>query len=272
VVSIVCVGEITVDRYLDSGRVYIGGISLNFAVNARRCGAERVALLSAVGDDAGGALARQKLARERVDHSHVITLPGPTARQDVRIVEGERFFPPGGYAAGVLADLRLGHNDLEFIAGFDVLVVPVFRQIEHLARAALATPGFQGRRVADLLDGTDLGERLEGLAALLPFLDIAFISSDEHTVALLETLARNSGTLIVATLGAAGSVAWHQGTRMFQPALPVAQPVDSTGCGDAFQAAFTVTYLHGASIAAALAAGAARAAEVLQHYGATDDA
>lgn len=241
-------------------------------MNARRCGAEHVALLSAVGDDAAGRLARAKLAREGVDGSRVLTLPGATAHQDIRIIDGDRFFPPGGYGAGVLADFQLNAADLAFLAGFDVLVMPIFRQIEHLARAAFNAPGFQGRRVADFLDGADLGDGLRELTSFLPLLEIGFISGDEQTIARVEAPARDLDALVVVTLGAAGSVALVNGERIFQPALPVATPIDSTGCGDAFQAAFSVAYLHGASIAAALAAGAERAARVLQHYGATDDA
>lgn len=270
--SILCIGEITVDRYLDLGREHIGGISLNFAVNARRRGVERVALISAVGNDAGGMLARQKLACEGIDHSRVATIAGPTAHQDIRIVDGERFFPPGGYGAGVLAGFHLTAADLAFAADFEIMMTPVFRQIEHLAHAAFMAPGFQGRRVADFLDGADLGVDLEELARYTQFLDIGFISGDETTIAQAEAIARDATALIVVTLGAAGSVALYQGQRLFQPALPVAQPVDSTGCGDAFQAAFSVAYLNGATIDAALAAGAERAAEVLRHYGATDDA
>ena len=47
-----------------------------------------------------------------------------------------------------------------------------------------------------------------------------------------------------------------------------AEQVDTTGCGDAFQAAFTVAWAGGASIKEALRAGARRAAEVVRYLGA----
>jgi fructoselysine 6-kinase len=55
-----------------------------------------------------------------------------------------------------------------------------------------------------------------------------------------------------------------------QAAIQVDNPVDSTGCGDAFQAAFTVNYFRDGIVAAALHQGAIQAARVLNHFGAFD--
>lgn len=270
--NVVCIGEITIDRYLDLGRDLVGGISLNVAVNARRCGARRVGLVSCVGNDPGGVLARAKLLREGVEESHVRTLHGATARQDIRMLPGgERLFPPGGYHPGVLADLRMADDDLEYLRTFDVAVVPVFRQIEHIVRAVLDDPGFAGRRVADFLDGADLGAGLQSLTAYLPRLDLAFVSGGAETVAQLAPLARAFRGMIVVTLGAEGSVAIAGDERVFQPALPAPEPVDTTGAGDAFQAAFALSYFADGDVRRALARGAERAAEVLRHYGATGE-
>ncbi len=70
-----------------------------------------------------------------------------------------------------------------------------------------------------------------------------------------------------------GSCALVRGTRTRVPATPVplAECVDTTGCGDAFQAAFTVEYLRSHRIETALCAGARRAALVIRHLGATSD-
>ena len=55
---------------------------------------------------------------------------------------------------------------------------------------------------------------------------------------------------------------------MMQPAVDVKKIVDTTGCGDAFQAAFTVSYFKDGDIRKALKAAAQQAAKVIQHYGA----
>jgi sugar/nucleoside kinase (ribokinase family) len=167
-----------------------------------------------------------------------------------------------------LANYRLGPEALAFIRTFDVVLAPFFQQIAHLFEAALGDPALRGRRAADFLDGGDCGPDLGVLLAWLGRLDVAFISAERGAVARLRPHATRSHTLLVITHGAAGSTALHADQEYYQPALPVAHPLDSTGCGDAFQATFLCTYLAGASIPAALAQGAAVAARVLQHYGA----
>ncbi|MEP7346524.1 MAG: PfkB family carbohydrate kinase, partial [Gemmatimonadaceae bacterium] len=68
--KIVAVGECTRDRYVDRTVETVGGISLNFAVNARRCGAEHVAIVSCIGPDVAGDRIGAALAREGIDATH----------------------------------------------------------------------------------------------------------------------------------------------------------------------------------------------------------
>jgi sugar/nucleoside kinase (ribokinase family) len=272
-VRVAAVGECTRDRYLDAGIDAVGGISLNFAVNARRSGAGEVALVSCTGSEGGDTAIRRKLAAEGVDATHLHTMAGATASQAIRVTEGgERFFPAGGYDPGVLAAFRLDAADLAFIATFDVVATPYYRQVDHLFHPAMEA-GANAMRVADLLDGEDLGAGLAGLDPLLDVLDVAFISGGDAMVDLLLPRSRQARTLIVVTHGAGGSSALRDGVRLFEPAAPVPleERVDSTGCGDAFQAAFTVEYFRHRDLARSLRAGAARAAEVIRHLGATGD-
>lgn len=96
--KIVAVGECTIDRYLDRRVETVGGISLNFAVHARRAGAS-AALVSATGTDPGHAAIHAVLAREGVDARHLHQQLGPTASQAIHLTAGERNFLPGGYTA-----------------------------------------------------------------------------------------------------------------------------------------------------------------------------
>ena len=265
-------GECTRDHYADSGTDAVGGISLNFAVAARRSGADRVALVSCTGLDRPGDGIRQLLGREGVDTTHLHSLPGATASQAIRVVAGgERIFPAGGYDPGVLATFHLDEDDSAFVGTFDIVVAPYFRQIKHLFDAAMRAAAGDAKRVADLLDGEDLGTDLSGLDALLDTLDVVFISGDDGTVEHLLPRSRQTRTIIVVTHGANGSSALAGGIRHFAPAVPVPidERIDTTGCGDAFQGAFTVEYYRHDDLARALRAGAVRAATVIRHYGAT---
>lgn len=269
---IAAVGECTIDRYPERGEERAGGISLNFAIHARRAGAEEVALVSCTGTDSAASAVRARLDAEGIDARQMHTLPGATASQVIHLAAGgERVFPPGGYDAGVLAEFRLGETDLALLRSVDVVAVPVFRQLEHLADAVLRAPDLSAMRVADLLDGTDLGVDLAGLDRLLDAFELLFVSGDDVLRERLALRSRSTRSVLVVTHGSAGSSALVRGDRISIPAepVPLAECVDSTGCGDAFQAAFTVQYARSRDIGASLRAGAARAAQVIRHLGAT---
>jgi len=268
--KIVSVGEITIDHYLGLNRSFVGGISLNFAVHAKRCGAEVVSLVSSVGADEGGRRVLERLEQEGIDASHIAILPGETARIDIRVMaRGERIFPPGGFHRNVLDDFRLSDSDLAFIRHHDILAFLYdYSQPDSLGNRVMVELDFDGRRVADFGDWADYGGDYDGLFSVLETLDVGFISGSRTAVEALLPVSRRCKGLIVVTLGAEGSAALVDGAPLFQSAQPVPAPIDSTGCGDAFQAAFTVAYFRTNSVQQALRRGAAQAATVLQHYGA----
>ena len=261
---IVSVGECTIDHYLDLDKRFVGGIALNFAVHAKRCGAEEVALVSCAGvGDA--ARIRQSLAAEAVDATYVAAKPGLSARQDIRLRPGgERIFPPGGYSPGVLDGFQLDEGAAQFVCAHDVIACALFSQVEPLFAQVLALPT-EARRVADFLDLLDYTGPTEITERYTDYLSIAFISGDLALAERLRPLSRASRCLMVITLGAGGSLALVNGEPLYQAAIPVARVVDTTGCGDAFQAAFTVAFVRSGNAARALRAGAEQAALVTQH-------
>lgn len=266
---IVSVGECTIDHYLDLQKEFAGGISLNFAVNCKRSGAENVSLVSCIGEDHGLRIL-QELASEGVDVSHVTMKPGATARQNITLAaSGDRIFPHGGYQAGVLDGYQLNDNELEFVKCHNILSSALFTQVEPLFRQVMELP-FEGWRVADFLDLSDYNKGISVVEQVIERLTIAFISGDQETMEKLRPLSRVSNCLIVVTLGADGSVALVKGEPIYQPSLKVTNVVDSTGCGDAFQAAFTVSYWREHDVRSALHCGAQQAARVIQHHGAIE--
>lgn len=271
---IAAVGECTIDRYPDLGVSRVGGISLNFAVHARASGAEHVSLVSCTGDDAGAEMVRATLAAAGVDATRVRQRHGRTASQVIKLAAGgERNFPPGGYNPGVLADVRLDEGDLVWLRSVDIIAIPVFTQIIPLVAPVIEHRDVAAMRVADLLDGADLGESLEGIDALLDRFDVLFISGDESLADALLPRSRGARSVIVVTHGARGSSALVHGQQHVAPSelVPLEACVDSTGCGDAYQAAFTVSYARDRDIPAAMRAGAHRASRVIRHLGGVAD-
>jgi fructoselysine 6-kinase len=269
--KIVSVGEITIDHYLNLNRSFVGGISLNFAIHAKRAGAEQVSLVSRVGTGEDGRRVLSKLAVEGVDASHVIAVKGKTAQIDIENLSGgERIFPEGGFHRNVLEHFQLSPADQVFIRGHDILVTLFegFRPgsvFDQLTRQF----DFEGTILVDFGPWPAGEEAFPRTIPLIKAVDLAFISGDHAVVEALLPLSRQLATLIVVTMGPEGSAALVDGHRLFQPAEPVPLPLDSTGCGDAFQAAFCVAYFRTGDIRHALQQGAAQAAAVLQHYGAS---
>lgn len=267
--KLVSIGEATADFYPQHQQTYVGGISLNFAVHAKRCGADFVSLVSCVGDDAHGQMILSRLDQEHINRSHVTVHSGKTAYCEIVILEnGERYFPPNSYHQHVLATYEPSPVDLNFIQQHDILVSRfdisyTKATFDHVMKQM----PFAGKRVADFGDWYDYAGREAQILPYLPHIDLAFVSGEPETINYF--LPHSHGkTQWVITLGAEGSVALQNGKVIRQTAVSVPQIIDTTGCGDAFQAAFTVNYFQTSTLAQALNAGANHATQTLTHLGA----
>ncbi len=264
---IVVIGEVAIDRYVKQNLLFVGGIGLNFAVYAKQSGAEQVAMVGCVGDEALGAWVLATLATTGIDTSHVAVLAGKTTTCEIVVTEAaERFFPPGGYHSNVLDQLQLTATAQQFISSYAIAATQWQGAGSDALLAQFLQLPRQVKRVVDFGDWRAGGAL--PLLTTLDALDLAFFSGDQTTFEFLAPLARQTPCLIVVTLGAGGSVALTAPQPHYQPALGVDQVVDSTGCGDAFQAAFTTSYFRDGDIPCALKRGAQQAAQVLQHFGA----
>ncbi len=268
--KLVSIGEASADYYPINQQTRVGGISLNFAVQAKRCGCPAVALVSRIGDDSNGQLILDKLAQEQIDARHVEIVAGKTAHCEIEVRDnGERFFPPDSYHQHVLADFVPGAAAIDFIATQDVIVCRYdISYSKEAFERIICDRSLVGTKIADFGDWFDYGDQIAKITPYLDFLDLAFISGDQATVAYFRPIAQHCKAQLVITLGDQGSVAFAAGDTIYQPAIPVANIIDSTGCGDAFQAAFSVDYLHHHDLASALHSGAVHASLTLQHLGA----
>jgi len=267
--NIVCVGDCGVDHYLPSDDLFFGGITANFARNARQAFPVKdiVRIVSAVGNDDGAKLVLSSLANAGID-CHISRLSGATPIQYIEIQpDGERSFVR--YEEGVLGDFRFDETQQQIISQSDLLVAPVYLQIVGLFADLMSihTAGCTAIDFADFLQhpNFDLLERY------MEQIDIGFFglsSADGATIAHIGELAREHNKLFVVTLGAAGSRAYLGGTRIDCAATPVNDVIDTTGAGDAFAAGFLSRYCHGQRVQDSLAAGAARAAHAIQQLGA----
>jgi ribokinase len=252
-------GETVGDGVLTSGH---GGKGSNQAVGAARLGAD-VALLTAIGSDAAGADAVAMWADEGIDAGSVVRAPGSTMTGFILLNDaGENSI---AIAPGALDALRPEHAD-DFrpqIARADFVLVsleiplPVALRVLQIATdegvptilnpapAPRPLSAAEWRTVTYLTPNRSEAEALLGGADLPPG-------------ELASELARLAGCTVIMTVGDEGAlVVSPAGTQMIEP-VPAAAVVDTTGAGDAFNAALAVALAGGCAPADA-AAWAARA-------------
>ncbi len=250
------------DLFPERGFEAPGGNALNVAVQCRRSGAEEVAVLGAVGTDARGDKIIRFLQSRGVDVSRLCRREGRTASHEIVISEsGDRLFLPGKFDGGVGRRFVLSPEDWEFAQTFDIAAMTLGDR--NLPEARRRLKGRTGLAV-DFMTARDP----DIIAEMLPDIELAFVSGNEKLAKQLKPCSKGRASPIVVTFGPAGSAALFQGETIFQPAMAVEEVADTTGCGDAYQGAFTVEWLRSRDARQALRAGAAAAAAVLARPGA----
>lgn len=261
---VACFSVAAMDHFVQIDEHLVGGNALNQAVRFRRMG-HRSAFIGALGTDWSGDQIAVLLASYSVDVSHTHRVSGKTAtNQIVNDAEGERYGVDGAWEGGVYEQYRLTPSDWAFLAGFDVWAThannPSYADaLEHKDDRQFMAVDFLHLEDYELLE-----------KSLNAAVDIAYSGGTADMVDDLARAARvHPHSIIVLTLGKEGSIAFYGQETFAQKALPVERVVDTTGCGDAFQAGFTATYYRTRDIRASLLAGAELGRETALHYGAT---
>jgi ribokinase len=237
-----------------------GGKGANQALAARRAGAD-VVLIGATGRDRFSDAALALLTADGVDLDHVAQVNEPTG-------------------AAFIATDRAGANQIIVAAGANAAVRPdALRQLELAAEDILLLQRevpeeacLQAARTMKQAGGRvilNLAPAEEPAPALLYQLDILIVNEHEAMVlaealgwserdpdAIARRIDAERHIAAVATLGAAGVVAWIGGNRHRLEA-PHVDVVDTVAAGDSFVGAFAAALVAGKDMAAALRDGLA---------------
>lgn len=244
-------GETVVGRAF---RVDHGGKGSNQAVGAARLGTD-VELLTAIGEDAFGAGALALWAAEGVGARAVARVALPTMAGAILVdAEGENRIV---IAQGALSALMPEHVDAfaPAIAAADVCLVQLEIPVET-AHRALEVARREGVRT--VLNPAP-APRAPLPAGMLELVD--HLTPNESEAAALGETVDGAGH-VVLTLGAEGARCGAERV----PAFPAAV-VDTTGAGDAFNAAFAVSLAEGYPEAEAVRWGCAAGAHMVEHAG-----
>ncbi len=228
-----------------------GGVARNIAENLARLGVP-VALITALGDDAGGASLRASCRELGIRLDRSVEVPGHPSSTYMAIMDEE-----GDMALG-LSDMRiLDHVTPEHLES----CAPLLSEADVVAADACLTTETLERLVNGpcakvFIDPVSIGkcrrmERLLGrfYCVKMNRMEAAYLAgmSIETGGDLDETARRMlaSGVKkLYITLGAEGVFFAEEGNSGRVPAIPLL-PVNATGAGDAFTAAAVYGELHG---------------------------
>ena len=267
-----------------------GGKGSNQAVAARRLGAE-ISLLTAVGDDASASTARDLWADEGIDVSGILTVPDAATMTGVIIVdegaENRIVIAPGALDHFSAEDVRARAGLIESADALIVcLEIPMETACEALRigrEAGVLTvlnPAPARPVPSDIFSCIDvITPNLTEAKALLEEHgshglgaesgsgadETSSAGADEEAERLALALHEITGSQVVLTLGGDGSVvADSRGARLVAPQPPV-DLVDTTGAGDSFTAALTVSLIEGDDLETSARRAAAVGAHVVAH-------
>lgn len=250
-----------VDFFPELDKIYVGGNSLNFATQCRLSGIENVSVLGAVGKDKFGSLIEDHLDKLKIDHRRLYRIDEPTASNKIFIDKnGDRYFKEDSWNGGAFDVFRLTEEDWEQIEDSDIIAMPAG---DPNLSELLKRRNNNQLIVVDFLDY--LG--IDFIRKHIDHIDIIFLSGKEDLLDELSELSKSSRKMIIATLGEKGSIAFHKNEKYFQDAIKVDKIVDTTGCGDAFHAAFSIEWVHSGNVQKSLNAGTEAASKVLRFIG-----
>ncbi|MCK9170140.1 MAG: PfkB family carbohydrate kinase [Treponema sp.] len=258
--KVACFSVAAMDYFPQQNEYFAGGNSLNQTIRFKQSGHES-AFVGALGTDKAGDRIEDLLRKYSVDISHMYRMEGNTAcNQIIDDDNGERTGVAGAWHSGVYDTFVLHETDWQYIADFDIWAThangPNYEQaLVHKRNTNFLTVDFLHFSTYELLE--------KGLESV----DIAYFGGVRNQLEELTAISKHYKGIIVLTLGAEGSVAVKDGVTYWQNALPVEKVVDTTGCGDAFQAGFSAEYYLTHDIEKSLAAGAALGRSAALHYG-----
>lgn len=237
-----------------------GGAATNVAVALARLGA-RVRLLGFIGSDEAGSFLLQRLSALPLDLRYVRRVEKPTGRVYVVLDR-----------SGRRAMLALRGANAELKPGF--IGPEALAEVEHLhlssTKPALTEWLLAEAKKAGLTTSYDPGsavasEGFERLRAALSHVDVLLVNEREACMLGLENLRQGFKGLLVVKRGPLGSEAPFEGVSA--PGFEVSA-VDTTGAGDAFNAAFLVCWKLGMELSECLLLANAAGALKASRYGA----
>lgn len=260
--KLLALGTCCVDVYPQKQRVTPGGEALNVAIQLSERDDVDVYLMGLIGKDDYAQAIIKSLDGRKIDTTHLYQVDGSTAHHVIHINhEGDRYFTEGAWHGGVSANLTFNTDDKALFIDIDAVMVTLW---EPNLQSLLQYKVENNFLIAvDFNDQRDFSK----WEPLIDDIDIFFSSAHEDMKPIFFERSKRSRTLFVLTFGEHGSVAYHKGQVFECAAEKVAEVIDTTGCGDCYQAHFVAEFLKTKDIQKAMKRATLEASKVTQYVG-----
>lgn len=251
------------DVFWGTNEIRPGGEALNFAAVACSYPQLSLSLIGAVGNDDAGKEIIRSVSHKPIDISNVHIIDGGVTASNITYLteKGDRYYKPDSWNGGVFQNFAISESDIFKMNDSDIIHInfscPNFYDVLSLKSEC----GYK------LSVDFDVLRDFNGLERVLENTDFFFISADDSIMPVLKAFSKRFSGIFVGTLAERGSAAYFCGNEYTASAVPVKAIVDTTGCGDSFQAGFIGSYTLYNDIEKALNEGARAASKTLSHIG-----
>lgn len=256
--NVVAMVDSCIDVYLNQGRFYPTGNSVDFAINLRQLGGN-VTEMTALGNDIFAEAITTCLEMRGVALRVISHIAQPTAVAKMEMVHGDRKHLE--FMGNALEDISLSDGDIEFLKQFDIVYAERWAHVGRMLPAA-KQPG--------QLWVYDFSKRLEQESnnAILPFIDYAFFSyerDDDYIRDFLVKCLERGARCAIAMLGKNGSLA-YDGDRFYTESSENVKVVNTVGAGDSYIAGFVYGLTMGDDVRGCMQRGKAQATKIVQLF------
>lgn len=237
--------EIPIDNKLQmlEHLVQGGGPAATAAVAAARLGVN-ASFIGIVGDDEPGKRIIRDFESENVSTDGIRIREGAESAVGYCWIEQSTGKRSVAWTRGTLKELQADEVDFELIRNAKILHID-----GHNPKAALAA--VKEAEKHNVIVNFDAGTLRDGVTELLPYVTILITSElfarqysgEEDLEKALLKLGEIGAPVTGLTMGEHGSLLLDNGKILHCPAFKI-KPVDTTGAGDVFHAAFGVRYLE----------------------------
>jgi ribokinase len=266
--------KINVDRYDFS----MGGNATNVAVGLARLGL-KATLCSEIGDDEMSIKIRNSLAQENIERLFMVQVPGRSNFSVIINFKGERT---------IFSEHFERENNFEIVDATAkyVYITSLGTKWHHAYKNALEFAKSTGAKIAFNPGNPQFKDGKEVVHEVLENTDILFLNKEEAEKLLfnhygekdddsdgyLEKLATKlqkiGPKVVVITNGKDGSYCLDDKGEFHKQPMQPGEPVERTGAGDSYTAAFLAAVILEKSIPEAMKWGSANAASVVAQIGA----